>query len=235
MTRFYKTKIKEYPDGSKVLTVYKNALKGENNSDSIPFYSVDDYDDNSDDKLLEKELEKMRGIWKIKTKIKDYVLCNDFDSFWTITFGDNRYDYDRAFSNMSKWLRKMRDKYGKFNYIIIPELHKDGAIHFHGVTGGFRGNIVYSGVKHNKVKVYNCSDWIYGFTSITKMRSKEKCASYVTKYFTKDMQNSIVGKGKKKYWSSRGLRLPVITYTEEDLGKNLEPSYENDVCFVYKL
>lgn len=237
MSRFYKTKIKEYPNGSKVLTVYKNALRTENHSDSIPVYSSEKFEseNNVDDIIDDKFLEKMRAIWKIRTKIKDYVLCNDFDCFWTITFGEDRYDYDIAFHKMSKWLEKMRKKYGKFDYIIIPELHKDGAIHFHGVTGKFKGQLVYSGVKHKKVKVYNCPDWEHGFTTITKMRDKEKCANYVTKYFTKDMQNSIVGKGKKKYWSSRGLRLPVVTYSEIDLGENLEPNYVNDVCSIYKL
>lgn len=233
MSRFYKTKIKEYPNGSKVLTVYKNALKAENTSDSIPIYPSEEFD--PENKGDDKDLERMRAIWKIKTKIKDYVLCNDFDCFWTLTFGEDRYDYEVAFSKMSKWLESMRKKYGKFDYIVIPELHKDGAIHFHGVTGGFKGSIVYSGVKHKKVKVYNCPDWNHGFTTITKMRNKEKCASYVTKYFTKDMQSSVVGKGKKKYWSSRGLRLPAVSYSENDLGKNLEPNYVNDVCTIYKL
>lgn len=37
MAKFYKTKIKEYPDGSKVLTVYKNALCVD---DSVDFESV---------------------------------------------------------------------------------------------------------------------------------------------------------------------------------------------------
>lgn len=231
MTRFYKTKIKEYPNGTKVLTVYKNALFVENSADSMHSCAVEK-------KVLsdsEKKLEKLRQIYKIKTKIKDYVLCNDFDCFWTLTFKSDRYDYDAAFLKLEKWLCKMRRKYGRFNYILIPELHKDGAIHFHGVTGGFKGQLEDSGVKHNRVKVYNCSDWEYGFTTITKMRSKEKCASYVTKYFTKEMQDTVVEKGKKKYWCSRGLRLPAVTYSGENLGKDLDPSYENDVCFIYKL
>ena len=42
---------------------------------------------------------------------------------------------------MSNWLRRMKRKYGKFDYIMIPELHKDGAIHFHGVTGGLNAVI----------------------------------------------------------------------------------------------
>lgn len=231
MSKFYKTKIKLYPNGSKTLTVYKSALKAEKEPISITFSDCE----KNDKSESEKELEKQRAIWKIKTKIKDYVLCNNFDCFWTLTFENDRYNYNLAFEKMSKWLEKMRKKYGKFNYIIIPELHKDGAIHFHGVTGGFKGSLVDSGVKHRNYTVYNSNDWNHGFTTITRMRSKEKCASYVTKYFTKDMQNSIVGKGKKKYWLSKGLELPVVSYSADDLGKGLQAVHENEICLIYKL
>ena len=74
---------------------------------------------------------------------------------------------------MSNWLRRMKRKYGKFDYIMIPELHKDGAIHFHGVTGGLNAVICDSGVKHKGVTVYNCTDWNHGFTTLTKIRDKE--------------------------------------------------------------
>ena len=39
----------------------------------------------------------------------------------------------------------MRDTYGKFRYIAIPERHKSGAIHWHMVTGGFRPVLINSG------------------------------------------------------------------------------------------
>lgn len=231
MTRRYKTKIKEYPNGSKVLTVYNNALIVKNNDDSIDVSVIEKNERTAE----EKELEKLRNLWKIRTKIKDYILCNDFDYFWTLTFDTDRYNYAVAFEKMGKWLRKMRDKYGVFNYIMIPELHKDGAIHFHGVTGGLNAVIRDSGVKHKGVKVYNCTDWEHGFTTLTKIRSREKTASYVTKYVTKEMQNSIVEKGKKKYWCSRGLRLPAVSYTDLNLGIDLIPDFKNDVCSIYRL
>ena len=231
MTRRYKTKIKEYPNGSKVLTVYNNALIVKNNDDSIDVSVIEKNERTAE----EKELEKLRNLWKIRTKIKDYILCNDFDYFWTLTFDTDRYNYAAAFEKMGKWLRKMRDKYGIFNYIMIPELHKDGAIHFHGVTGGLNAVIRDSGVKHKGVKVYNCTDWEHGFTTLTKIRSREKTASYVTKYVTKEMQNSIVEKGKKKYWCSRGLRLPAVSYTDLNLGIDLIPYFKNDVCSIYRL
>jgi hypothetical protein len=229
--RKYKTKIKEYPNGIKQLTVYRTPILVENSNDSI--YSVTDPSkvEKSADEI---EFEKLRALWKVKTKIKDYILSNDFNYFWTLTFDSDRYNYAEAFEKMSKWLRKMRDKYGRFNYIMIPELHKDGAIHFHGVTGGLGCQINDSGVKHKGVKVYNCPEWKHGFTTLTKIRSREKTASYVTKYVTKEMQNSIVEKGKKKYWCSRGMRLPAVSYSSEDLGKNLIPIFENETCLIYR-
>ena len=234
--RTYQTKIKMYPDGSTVLTVYKNAkvYRGSAEKESRDFdYNVSLNSEEKTDE--EKEYEKLKNLWRIKTKIKDYILSNDFNYFWTLTFKDDRYDYDLAFQKMGKWLRKMRDKYGKFDYIMIPELHKDGAIHFHGVTGGLNAVIRDSGVKHKGVKVYNCTDWEHGFTTLTKIRSREKTASYVTKYVTKEMQNSIVEKGKKKYWLSRGLRKPDITFTELNLAPDLKPDFQNDICAIYKL
>ena len=227
----YKTKIKEYPNGTKVYTVYNTALLIAETDNSIHFSEP-----LKNEKTAEElQLEKNRALWKIKTKIKDYILCNDFDYFWTLTFDSDRYNYTVAFEKMGKWLEKMRKKYGKFNYIMIPELHKDGAIHFHGVTGGLNAVVRDSGVKHKGVKVYNCTDWQHGFTTLTRVRSKEKTATYVTKYVTKEMQNSIVGKGKKKYWCSRGLRLPAVSYTDLNLGEDLIPDYKNDVCSIYRI
>ena len=227
----YKTKIKEYPNGTKVYTVYNTALLIAETDNSIHFSEP-----LKNEKTAEElQLEKNRALWKIKTKIKDYILCNDFDYFWTLTFDSDRYNYAVAFEKMGKWLEKMRKKYGKFNYIMIPELHKDGAIHFHGVTGGLNAVVRDSGVKHKGVKVYNCTDWEHGFTTLTRVRSKEKTATYVTKYVTKEMQNSIVGKGKKKYWCSRGLRLPAVSYTDLNLGEDLIPDYKNDVCSIYRI
>ena len=229
MVKYYKTRIKEYPDGTRHLTVYNNSIATDVSDPSANASA------GVQKEITPEEIEhtKQRNLSKVKTKIRDYCLSNNFTFFWTITFEDNRYDYADAFDRMSRWLEKMRKKHGKFDYIMIPETHKDGAIHFHGVTGGFDGQIVDSGVKHKGAKVFNCPEWEYGFTTLTAIRSRKKCASYITKYFTKEMQNTIVGKGKKKYWCSRGLRLPAISYSECDLSLGLEPDYENDTCSIF--
>ena len=108
--RVYQTKIKIYPDGSTVLTVYKNAIVYRGSAEK----ESDDFDDiegssfsnncvsvlNSEEKQMKKKNMKIKNLWRIKTKIKDYILSNDFNYFWTLTFKADRYDYDLAFQ---KW------------------------------------------------------------------------------------------------------------------------------------
>ena len=88
-----------------------------------------------------------KNIFESKNKLRDYARNNDFDMFWTLTFDNNKIADvdDYRFDEMNKWLRKMRDTYGKFRYIAIPERHKSGAIHWHMVTGGFRPVLINSG------------------------------------------------------------------------------------------
>lgn len=228
-----KTKVKRYPDGSSKVLVYNEpylvsvgekksggGISGEKTPEEI---------------AEEREQNKKSNMYRVRTKIKDYVLSNDFNMFWSLTFGSDREDDERCFNRMSNWLKFMKKKYGTFNYIFIPERHADGCIHFHGVTGGFKGQFVDSGVKHKGVMMLNCVDWRYGFSSCSLIRDKDRASSYVTKYITKDMDVETVGKGKKKYWSSRGLRLPVTELLEHDPLEGHTPTYENDICKIYTI
>ena len=36
----------------------------------------------------------------------------------------------------------MRDRHGQFSYLLIPELHKSGAVHFHGLLGNVPADFV---------------------------------------------------------------------------------------------
>lgn len=231
MAKLYKSKRKTYPDGSYTIYVYKDPMVISNAEDDVS--GAGGGMKSPEELESDREHSRFMNLIRTKTKIKDYCLSNEFNYFWTLTFGEGREDADSSFKKMSKWLEKMRKKHGRFNYIFIPERHADGVIHFHGVTGGFKGKIVDSGVKHRGKKVYNCSDWEYGFSTLSRIVNKKKCASYITKYVTKEMAQEVVGKGKKKYWCSRGLRLPEIEYTSFDLSFGQNPSFENDICCIY--
>ena len=75
--RVYQTKIKIYPDGSTVLTVYKDAkvYRGSAEKQSRDFDDVSLYSEEKTEE--EKEYEKLKNLWRIKTKIKDYILSNE--------------------------------------------------------------------------------------------------------------------------------------------------------------
>lgn len=238
---FYKYKLKTYGDGICKVYEYKNDRLKTNisMSPSKPSFGSSDFELSEEEK--EKALIEYREqyLWKVKNKLRDYARNNDFDMFWTLTFNNNKVANidDYRFEEMNRWLRKMRDKYGKFRYIAIPERHKSGAIHWHMVTGDFKPKLKDSGVKYRNTPVFNCSDWKYGFSNVQKVRSKIKVANYISKYITKDLVNSPVRKGKKKYWTSQGLSLPSVEYGDKKIeGINLgEPCYENDVLKIYEI
>jgi len=229
-----KYKLKTYPDGSKILYSYTDiVLVGEDVPSSSPDSSPTDSTRSDEDKDHSKKM----NVYRTRNKVKDYCLSNDFDMFWTITFELDRADDARCFQRLADWLKYMKKKYGAFDYIFIPERHKDGCIHFHGVTGGFLGVLEDSGKKERKTQgvIYNCLNWRYGFSTVTMIQDKQKTASYITKYITKNIGDGVVEKGKKKYWSSRGLREPAIEYFERIPVVVGKPDWENEHVAIYKI
>ncbi|HBQ1338657.1 TPA: hypothetical protein L7K58_005323, partial [Klebsiella pneumoniae] len=248
----YDIKVKAYGSGIYKLLRYKNPRK-KSNTNFTTLTHCRDYL-NMSDKEKQKILEESRKshLFEVKNLIKDYILCNDFDMFWTLTFDPKRcveaIEDEYRFKEFGKWLQKMRMRHKRksdkpFNYIAIPERHKSGQIHWHMVTGNLDPNLVDSGKTFRNQKIYNCTDWEHGFTNVQKMRSKSKVSSYVTKYITKGLLYSPVRKHKKKYFCSKGLALPeVYAGTFEELKYilpvcdkygALNPSHSNDVCDIW--
>jgi hypothetical protein len=252
-TNDYKYKVKAYNNGSLKVIKYKENRKKSNISIHQKFNLEKHL------KMTEKERKKIeeenrkRHIYEVRTKIKDYILNNHFDTFWTLTFDpkicDEAIEDEYRYTEMHKWLAKMRKRHKRrsdenFNYIAIPERHKSGQIHWHMVTGGLDVELIDSGKTYKKQKIYNCPDWEHGFTNVQRMRSKSKISSYVTKYITKDLLYSPVRKNKRKYWSSKGLSLPdvygvsddkVMDFMTDENGNLLKPNFSTDVCDIYVL
>lgn len=179
-------------------------------------------------KLSDEEQEKRtrKQIYAIRRRIKGYALINDFNWFVTLTLDPekiNSIDYNVAKTTLLKWCRKIRDRYGKFDYLLVPELHKSGAIHFHGMLGDIPANFVEAVnlktntpvIRHER-QVYNLADWEYGFSDCEKIESPERAASYITKYVTSDLLTDKKMYNQKRYFCSQGLKKPTITFGMED-------------------
>ncbi|UBH14308.1 rolling circle replication-associated protein [Macrococcus armenti] len=250
---YYNYKVKAYDNGVLRVIRYKKSRQKSNTNLTLKNNAISSKILTEKEKKIVEEENRKRHIFEVKTKIKDYILNNHFDLFWTLTFDpkkcveavEDEYRYDE----MRKWLNKMRTKHNRksnkqFTYIAIPERHKSGQIHWHMVTGGLEPGLIDSGKSFRNQKIYNCLDWPHGFTNIQKMRSKSKVSSYVTKYITKDLLYSPVRKNKRKYWSSKNLILPdvygvtddsLMDFLTDEYDRPIKPNYSTDICDIWTI
>lgn len=165
-----------------------------------------------------QKLSQFKSIQRTKRIITDYVHCNDFDLFVTFTFDPkkvNRYDLTATYLRMQRWLmvqsRKAKEADLQFKYIIVPEQHKDGAIHFHALLHGYSFKLKQTNVIQDGRRVYNIPSYRWGFTSATKIPpdEKQRAINYASKYITKDMTTL---PNKRRYWASKNLAKPVVEY-----------------------
>jgi hypothetical protein len=175
------------------------------------------------------------SIRRTKTTISDLILCNNFDYFVTFTFAKDRYNIEKCKKRMTKWLYKQQQRYGEFQYLIVPEHHKDGALHFHALLRNYKGQI--KPAFENNKKIYNIKSYKHGYSTLIKINKTNKdtikLSNYLKKYITKDMPTD---KNKKRYWVSRNLTRPVKIHNVPI--NNIELSYpqqfKTDSCIIYQ-
>lgn len=156
------------------------------------------------------------SIRRTRRTIHDLVRCNEFDLFVTFTFDPakvDRYDIGAVYVKMQSWLWRQHRKNENFKYLIVPERHKDGAIHFHALMSDYPFLLKKSRVIQDSRRVHNITNFRFGFTNATFVpeEEKDKVGNYIAKYITKDM---VVLHNKRRYWSSRNLRKPITYYNE---------------------
>lgn len=177
-----------------------------------------------------------RSLRRSKQIIKDIVLCNDFDLFCTFTFDRRKHDrYNKLHCKvvLENWLRNQRTHSPDLRYLVVPELHKDGAIHFHALLSHFNGRLSLSKHKVNDRPVFNLSGYRAGFSTAVKIDNREAVAHYITKYITKEL---VVEYQKKRYFCSKNLKRPVKKYNTKitDFKNSLfmKSSYNNGLTEV---
>lgn len=153
-----------------------------------------------------------RGAARARKELFRCALCNpDLDTFLTFTQSPelvaDRYDYKAAVHRLGVWLDNRVRRRG-LKYIFVPELHQDGAIHWHGLCNGDALRLVDSGHKDRGGEViFNVADWKFGFTTATRVRDHGAACRYVSKYITKQMDAKTIG---GRYWLHGGrLEKPV--------------------------
>ena len=191
---------------------------------------------------IESPLE--RSVRRSQKLVSDYLACNRFELFGTITFGGaKRHDIDFTKQQFTTWIQNQRDRNGKFKYVFVPEYHKDGALHFHGVMANYNGKLrrsknLKTGYllfgKNNNPR-YDLAEFKSGFTRVEPIKGTSedhaRVGNYIRKYITKDMVNIF---GKKRFWSSQGLSKPIYE-DNPSWYKDVTPddTYENEYGKIY--
>ena len=190
---------------------------------------------------IEHELSIQRSVRRTRSVIQDIILCNHFDLWTTFTFSPDkvdRYDISSCMFKMSNWLFNQRKHSPNLKYLIVPELHKDGALHFHALLSNFNGNLSKTKLKTKRGQdIYKFSGYRSGRSQAVYINNNDddyqRIASYIQKYITKDMPLIY---NKRRYWRSRNLQMPKKTingvrlFKLQNLIKNYQPTYIND-CF----
>ncbi|MDB7829614.1 hypothetical protein [Intestinimonas butyriciproducens] len=199
---YYNVRVKSYPDGTKQY-MYSERMKEKG-------YKVEKKE-NTGQEVERKERDNMT---RAVQKVYDLARSNVFDWFITMTFDPekvDRYDYDACADAIKGFTHKLCLNGNQ--WIIVPEQHKDGAYHFHGLVSGDLD------LTYHADGVYNLNDYGYGFTTATKIRDRARVSTYIAKYLTKLIT---VPKGRKRYWASRSLQRPsedLVVMSSEEYGE----------------
>lgn len=190
-----------------------------------------------------------RAQRRAKGKVFDYCVANeDLKYFLTFTLNGerySRYDYSACVKELNCWLDNRVRRHG-LKYVLVPELHKDGALHWHGLVNDSI-SLVSSGtyirpcggkpVKASTLarqrisvadcrEVFNVRDWYSGFsTCIELVGERQQACNYVAKYITKGC-----GKiGGRFYLHGGNLKKPFFEYDNVSFNDIIE--VERMFCF----
>ena len=169
-----------------------------------------------DDEADKTNLNKLdNNICRAKSTVLELALCNEWEWFVTLTLDPKKYDrndLDKYAKDLSQWVRNQRKKYKtKFQYLLIPEQHKDGAWHMHGLMNG----IPYYEIENFKKGIhpeklvrsgyYNFPAYNkrFGFCSLGRIRDKARCAFYISKYISKDLSKRLGALNEHLYYATQ--------------------------------
>lgn len=171
-------------------------------------------DDNHNDTKLDNNFSRARSM------VLQYALCNPWSHFFTGTLDParwDRYNLDGFMGALSQWIRDKRKAYGvKFQMLLVPEFHQDGAVHVHGLEEGLPLHALceFQPPAPRKLIEGGFLNWPdyqakFGFCSMAPIRDPIATAFYISKYVSKDLSRRAGDLGKHLYFHSRPLRKAV--------------------------
>lgn len=156
-----------------------------------------------------------RAKRRARVAVRDLGLCNDFRFFVTLTLDASRidrYDPREILRHLNRWLDNNVRRKG-LKYVLVPEHHKDGAIHFHGFFNDALEAVDSGHKDRHGHTVYNLPGWGWGFSTAIELYGERAAAvAYTCKYIAKAQEKI----GGRWYYSGGDLRRPEVEWCDVD-------------------
>lgn len=150
------------------------------------------------------------SLARARARVRELAYCNLWEYFATFTLAEekqDRFDLRGFIKDLGNWIGNYNKKYKcSLKYLIIPERHKNGAWHAHGLLMGVdEKSTVINEHGYLDIPYYRNR---FGYISLSRIKDNKKTANYVTKYITKDSAATAdtMQKGAHLYYASRGLK-----------------------------
>jgi hypothetical protein len=228
--------VKQYPDGGQRVLVADRAIFREAGFEAADKWGKEPREARENPERHGEAEDRERAMRRARAAVYDLARTNCFPYFVTLTLDAEKVDrYDPAITQreLRRWLSNQVQRRG-LAYVLVPEHHQDGAIHFHGLVNDAleledSGTVKLPGVKKPRKPrsarqraawlaeggqvVYNVPGWPYGFTTAMKLVGDYRAAcGYVCKYIGKDSQKI----GGRWYYSGGRLARPEVSWTDVD-------------------
>lgn len=221
-------RVKHYPDGSRRVSAFSADILRE------PGWEAEQPQRGKGERLAESGSaaeSQARSKRRARAAVSDIALSNEFRYFVTLTLDKSkvdRYDVSEVTRKLNNWLDNNVRRRG-LKYILVPELHKDGALHFHGFfndalpmvdsgtldTGQGKPRKPRTEAQRRKLLadgahiVYNIPAWRLGFTAAVELYGDYRAAvGYVCKYISKAAEKPC----GRWYYSGGDLSRPEVTF-----------------------
>lgn len=249
----HNAQLKLYSDGSAVLQCFDRALireRGFEERGKIGHGAAgEEREDERSDGGERASDNLARSKRRARASVFDIAMSSDFEWFVTLTLDAakvDRYDAAEVFRHLRYWLDNRVRRDG-LCYLLVPEHHKDGALHFHALFNDSlpvvdSGTVSLPGCKAPKRPrskaqrqawldaggqvVYNLPSWPYGYTTAIRLYGdRDAAVGYVTKYISK----SDAKIGGRWYYCGGDLRRPEVVAFDVDFDR--AAAVEGASCF----
>lgn len=160
-----------------------------------------------------KQEDLIRSMRRARAKLRRLALANDFKWFVTLTIDPKKcdsFDGEAVVRKLNSWCSNMVQRKG-LRYILVPERHQSGRIHFHGFFNDCMEVADSGHVDKQGHKIFNLPQWSLGFTTAIELYDNyTKAVGYVCKYVGKQGDKP----AGRWYYSGGDIKEPSVDFAE---------------------